>query len=136
MPRRPLRPRLISVQRLFSTFPAGVAGVGLLILRLCVTGTVFLYAHSFGGFASLTISSLSMATLALALGLGAFTPVPCAVVLLMQLWALIRLNGFDAVDTVIHACMTVSLLMLGPGYYSVDARLFGRRRILPRGDKF
>jgi hypothetical protein len=46
------------------------------------------------------------------------------------------LHGFDAVDTIIHASTTVSLLLLGPGDYSVDARLFGRRRILPGGDKF
>jgi uncharacterized membrane protein YphA (DoxX/SURF4 family) len=124
------------VQRLFSTFPAGVAGVGLLILRLCVTGTVFPLAHFFGGLASLTISSFLMATIALALCLGAFTPLSCVLVLLMQLWALARLNGFDAVDAVIYASMTVSLLMLGPGHYSVDARLFGRRRILSRDDNF
>jgi uncharacterized membrane protein YphA (DoxX/SURF4 family) len=124
------------VQRLFSIFPAGVAGVGLLILRLCVTGTVLLFAHFFGGLASLTISSFLMATIALALCLGAFTPVSCVLLLLMQLWALTRLNGFDAVDAVIHASMTVSLLMLGPGHYSVDARLFGRRRILSRDDNF
>jgi hypothetical protein len=117
-------------------FPAGVAGVALLILRLCVAGTLLVPAHLFGGLASPMISRLLMATLALALCLGAFTPVSCVLVLLMQFCTLTRLTGFDAADTVIHASMTVSLLMLGPGEYSVDAWLFGRRRILPRGDKF
>jgi uncharacterized membrane protein YphA (DoxX/SURF4 family) len=117
-------------------FPAGAAGVALLILRLCVTGTLLLPAYLFGGLAVPTISSLLMATLALALFLGAFTPMSCGLVLITQLCALTRLTGFEAAETVIHASMTVSLLMLGPGHYSVDARLFGRRRILPHGSKF
>jgi uncharacterized membrane protein YphA (DoxX/SURF4 family) len=115
-------------------FPAGVAGVALLILRLCVAGTIVLPTHLLGGLAPPTISTLLMGTLALALCLGTFTPVSCVLVLPMQFCALTRL-GFDAAETVIHASMTVSLLMLGPGAYSVDARLFGRRRILP-GDEF
>jgi len=116
-------------------FPAGAAGAALLILRLCVAATVLLRPHLLEGPASPTIFSLLMATSALALCLGAFTPVACILVLLMRLYALTRMHGFDAVDTVIHASMTVSLLLLGPGDYSVDARLFGRRRILPSGDK-
>lgn len=116
-------------------FPAGAAGAALLILRVCVAGTI-LRPHLLEGLATPTISSLLMATSALALCLGAFTPMACVLVLLMRLCALTRLHGFDAVDTVINASMTVSLLLLGPGDYSVDARLFGRRRILPSGDKF
>jgi hypothetical protein len=117
-------------------FPAGAAGAALLILRLCAAGTLLLRPHLLEGLVPPTISSLLMATSALALCLGTFTPVTCVLVLLMQLCALTRLHGLDAVDTIIHASMIVSLLLLGPGGYSVDARLFGRRRILPSGDKF
>jgi hypothetical protein len=117
-------------------FPAGAAGAALLILRLCVAGTVLLRPHLLEGLAPPTICSLLMATSALALCLGALTPVVCVLVLLMQVCTLARLHGLDTVDTIIHASMAVSLLLLGPGDYSVDARLFGRRRILPSGDKF
>jgi hypothetical protein len=116
-------------------FPAGVAGGALLILRLCVAGTMYLPARLLGDLVPPTVSGLAAAVLALALCLGAFTPLTCALVLLFHLAALTMPSGL-ALDTVNHAGVIVSLLLLGPGAYSIDARLFGRRRVFPPDDNF
>jgi hypothetical protein len=123
------------MQRLFTMFPAGVAGVALLILRLCVAGSVSLSARFLMDLAPHPVGGIVAGALALALCVGAFTPVTCALILLAHVWALTRASNL-AVDIVIHAGVTVSLLMLGPGAYSVDARLFGRRLIFPRDKSF
>jgi uncharacterized membrane protein YphA (DoxX/SURF4 family) len=62
--------------------------------------------------------------------LGLLTPVACIGAILMQLTAL-RASTLQAdMDIFLHALTTLALLFLGPGSYSTDARLFGRRLIL------
>lgn len=58
---------------------------------------------------------------------GLWTPIAAALSLFIELWFLTQ-----ALDTALHlhlACLALSLMMLGPGAFSVDARLFGRKRI-------
>ncbi len=83
----------------------------------------------------LIAAGIVASALALALCLGAFTPVTCVLILVAHVWALTRASSFP-VDIVIHLGVTVSLLVLGPGAYSVDARLFGRRLIFPGDESF
>jgi putative oxidoreductase len=68
--------------------------------------------------------------------LGIWTPVCCAL--------LIAINGFSlfAGDaTAIHchvvgALLVASLALVGPGAYSIDSRLFGRRIVvIPSGEE-
>jgi hypothetical protein len=62
--------------------------------------------------------------------LGMLTPVACIGAIVLQLTAL-RPSTLQAnMDIFLHVLMTISLLLLGPGAYSTDGRLFGRRLIL------
>jgi len=125
----------------FSTsFPRGGAGVGLLLLRLSValqllSETLFADVAPWwqatlpGGLAAL----LSV-MLAVLLVLGMLTPVAGAVAALCQLFCLAHAGWAQASPCIVGAFTAAALVLLGPGAYAADARLFGRRRlVLPAG---
>jgi len=63
---------------------------------------------------------------------GLWTPVMGTLVALDALWIALSIRPVAREHTWIHiflAVMAVSLAMLGPGAWSIDSRLFGRKRI-------
>jgi len=59
---------------------------------------------------------------------GLWTPIVGTSVALIEIWKILALTGDKSVWLLLGtAC--VSLAMLGPGLWSVDARLFGWRRV-------
>ena len=128
--------RLTSVQRLFSMFPPGRPGIGLLLLRISVAATfVLIVANRADLF---IIHLFIVATLiALALTIGFLTPYLSFVVCV---YALVNLFGASSrLDELLLASLMLTataLALLGPGAYSIDARLFGRRVVVvpPRKD--
>jgi hypothetical protein len=120
-----------SVQRLYSMFPTGRPGVALLLLRAALS--VLLLGSAVSPLAKLGSAWFLLApgTLAFALCLGCFTPVVASLCFLFELG--IALVGLDVVQPV-HAGTILdaaALALLGPGAYSLDARWFGRRQIIP-----
>jgi uncharacterized membrane protein YphA (DoxX/SURF4 family) len=132
------------MQRLFSTFPDGRPGAGLLLLRgavgvtlLVLGGTCLEHARQDAGW-NLAAGLLAVASGA-SLLIGFLTPVGVfagllALVLLLSSQspdAPVLLNGKLAAPLVV--VVAAALALLGPGAFSVDARLFGRREInIPR----
>jgi putative oxidoreductase len=119
------------LQRLFSTFPNGWPGRGLLLLRL-VAG-LFLFQHSVGGFmvaprhesVMLYVIAASAGILLLA---GLWTPIAGALVALTEFWT--ALTGTDHLQSaILLATMGIALAIIGPGARSIDAHLFGRKRL-------
>jgi hypothetical protein len=117
-------------------FPAGLPGVALLLLRLCVAGMLLPHGGLLGDVLPPMVRDILVTALALMLCVGALTPICCLFALIVQVAAIVHSEGLGATDAVIHAGVAACLVLLGPGAYSVDARLFGRRIILPRDDKF
>jgi uncharacterized membrane protein YphA (DoxX/SURF4 family) len=123
------------LQRLFSTFPRGGPGVGLLLLRICfVIALISLAPTSISETSSQTIGIVQFGIAAFAglfLVVGLWTPVMGVVAALDEMWMAVTLDapgqGGMWVHTVL-AVLGVSVAMLGPGAWSIDARLFGRRR--------
>jgi len=119
------------VQRLFSSFPSAWPGVGLLLLRLIGAGPVVV-----GGITALLAESASPAPWLDIIGaaggslllMGLWTPLGGALQALAQGCLAFWNGGVDA-DSLICAGIAASLVMLGPGAWSVDARLYGRKRI-------
>lgn len=122
------------LQRLFSTFPNSWPGVGLLQLRLCLA-TAVLYFGLAGlskPYGTIVFQQASIAAAGAFFVLaGLWTPVMGTLVALDQVWIAFSSYSLAPEDAWIHAflaVLAVSVAMLGPGAWSIDARLFGRKR--------
>lgn len=105
------------MQRLFVMFPDRAPGVGLLWLRLCLaTALCWPWPHA-------PIEQWFLAVLSLLLGSGWLTPLAVSASIV---WLF-----FDGAPPALVA-LPVCLLLLGPGAYSLDACLFGRRVLVGR----
>ena len=80
----------------------------------------------------LSIESVIMHVLAIGAGAllaaGLWTPVSAALVAVFELWNALSQPG-DPLAKVLLGTLGVALALLGPGACSVDARLFGWKRI-------
>jgi putative oxidoreductase len=119
------------VQRLFSTFARGWPGVGLLLLRVAAGSSLIARSilvlentPTFGtGFLQLFIATAGLLLIA-----GLWTPIGAAVMVLLELWRIISRHGDPASD-ILLCVLALAIALLGPGAWSVDARLFGWKRI-------
>ena len=119
------------MRRLFSSFASGWPGVGLLVLRGAAGSSLIARAILALGN-TLTFGTgffqLFTATTGLLLIIGLWTPVVATVMVLLELWRIISRSGDPASDILLCA-LAFAIALLGPGAWSVDARLFGWKRI-------
>jgi len=121
----------VSLQRLFSTFANGWPGVGLLIQRL-VLG-IALLCHGIALLrrvpaVGLILPDLIGSVLGLFILAGLWTPAMGALVAVVQVWIVLTGAGDESM-AIILAALGGTLAMIGPGAWSIDARLFGRKYI-------
>jgi putative oxidoreductase len=120
-----------SVQRLFSIFPNGWPGRGLLLLRL-VAGALLVNDGIAELLGVVQWPGVARALLEIAAGLllatGLWTPITGVLIVMIELWCIASKAG-EVRNAVVLATCGAALAMLGPGAQSIDARLFGRRRI-------
>jgi putative oxidoreductase len=121
----------LGVQRLFSTFPNSWPGAGLLILRLVAGFSLLGVEYMTSGLEGVATVLLRCVTLAVAvlILLGFGTPFAAVGEAVIQVGIMI-LDGRYNSSAVIAAALGVALAMLGPGAWSLDARVFGRKRIV------
>jgi uncharacterized membrane protein YphA (DoxX/SURF4 family) len=130
------------LQRLFSSFPEGWPGIGLIFLRLTVAVNAILCAiDALVGPRSHAICAWAVGSLAIAVGaaifLGFLTPVASVAATVGYLIKGVSPslmtqanNHISALAAFILAAISGALVLLGPGAFSLDARLFGRREII------
>ena len=124
-----------ALQRLFSTFADGWPGGGLLLQRL-LTGTILLYCGithvgKASQFVPITPHIIG-AGAGILLLVGLWTPVGGVLVTIVELWIVLSRVG-DPLVPLMLATLGATLAMIGPGAWSIDARLFGRKHIEPPG---
>ena len=125
------------MRRLFSTFARGWPGIGLLILRL-VLGTALIWRavgrlHSDPSTDVTVLSVLGIGAAVLLL-MGLWTPVAATLVAAIELWKIYWKLG-DPWIYLLLGTIAIALAMLGPGLWSLDARMYGWKRIDPPSRK-
>ena len=123
------------VTRLVFRYPDGAAGIALVLLRLaCAWISVLVITRvpfpQFSPNASIVVS----ATFALALALGFGTRIVAFVAAAAAIAIAFMTRSDIALTMIARACGCAALGLLGPGAYSIDATVFGRRviRLEPR----
>ena len=119
------------MQRLFSIFPNGWPGKGLLVLRLAAGGILLT-----NGIAWLASSPhrdpIAPAIIGIAAGvlmlIGFWTPVGGALAFISQSWTALII-GILPETAILLLSISVAVAMLGPGAWSIDSLLFGRHRL-------
>ena len=121
------------MRRLYSTFAGGWPGLGLILMRLVVglaiassAGSALLSSPAM----PMTLVSVLLASAAILLIIGLFTPIVGTLVALIEACRLLIIPA-DRLVYLLVATFGAALAMLGPGLWSLDARLFGWKRIEP-----
>jgi hypothetical protein len=121
------------LQRLFSNFANGWPGMGLLLQRILTVvllirfGIIDLMGTS---FSSSMIPQIIGTIAGLLLLIGLCTPIVGILIAIVGLWLGINHTG-DPWISIVLATLGGTAAMIGPGAWSIDARLFGRRHIEP-----
>lgn len=111
-------------------FPSGRPGVALLLLRLAVAAGLCLMPDSGRALYLVLPSPLPLPVLSLLaamLVLGLLTPLTA-----LAVWVLgvLALRASVQAPLILIVLQALVLMLIGPGAYSVDARLFGRRKLV------
>ena len=120
-----------------SRFPDGRHAVGLLLLR-AVTAAAAIYLIGIRAGASpagLDIPAFALlAASGLAVLAGVFTAGNAALLAAVAFWFLLPFRAEPIVADPVAALVTIAdaaiIALLGPGAFSIDARLFGPRKIV------
>jgi uncharacterized membrane protein YphA (DoxX/SURF4 family) len=128
------------VQRLFSAFPDGGPGIGLLVLRGAAGLTVI--GHGVARLAGAPGATLETGSAALSIAssvavlVGLFTPGSAMLLAATVGWLSFPTHADTLLSATAAALLiadAVAIALVGPGAFSIDARLFGRREIvIPR----
>jgi hypothetical protein len=111
-------------------FPAGLPGIALLLLRLSVA--IMLFIDPAGRVlwpASIWLAVVSLVA-AVAVTAGFLTPILALICGALKVYALIGTAHGIAPLIVLALLLSFAVAMLGPGAYSLDAILFGRRVVM------
>jgi putative oxidoreductase len=122
------------LQRLFWTFAGGWPGIGLLIQRM-TAGALLLYCAAIILAKTSQAAEVAPAIVGGLAGvlvlLGLWTPIAGILVAVVETWSFFT-HTTSPLISVTLAMLGATLAMIGPGAWSIDARLFGRKHINTR----
>jgi hypothetical protein len=115
------------MQRLLGTFPNRSAGLALLVLRLAVAAALVSGARLCPSPETDVLLALSRIA-AILIIVGWYTPVAALAAGLVSLYPLLVCR--EPWVNALTIAILIAIGLLGAGAYSVDARLYGRRRLV------
>ncbi|MFC4310815.1 hypothetical protein ACFPN2_17100 [Steroidobacter flavus] len=118
------------MQKLFSMFPAGPPGVALLLLRLCLGALLFVDQTGRIAWPMPVWLAIGSVLAAAAVAVGILTPLFALVCGVLELAALAGMAELGAPWEVFNLILAIAAALLGPGAYSIDAWMFGRRVVV------
>jgi hypothetical protein len=120
------------MHRLYSMFPLGLPGAGLVCLRLAVAITLWPLPYGLVMWLGERPLFWCAAVLAMVLCMGLVTPVAAGICLALKCVELVNLGATPFQFVACLALASLALFLLGPGAYSLDSRLYGRRVLIIR----
>jgi len=112
-------------------FPQGGPGAALLLLRISVVAFLVILAVNYNGpFHRLVFAAVLLISSSLLVGF--LTPFLCVAGVVLVIAQLIFNPQASIVLCVIAIANAIALALLGPGAYSLDSKLFGRRVTIVR----
>jgi uncharacterized membrane protein YphA (DoxX/SURF4 family) len=129
------------LQQSFSAFPGGGPGVALLLLRAVIASLViaqgYFYLNGAKAAVELWIVGCAAMGIGIMLMIGFLTPIAGMLAGLGGIGIISSVlpsctpNLFDeTLPVILAATILVAMVLLGPGAFSADSRLFGRREII------
>jgi putative oxidoreductase len=119
------------MRRLFSSFARGWPAIGLLLLRIVAGGFLIMdgveKCRAGEPIGLLIVGLFSIVDGAL-LGAGLWTPLAGPFVIMLSTWGIL-VQHQDPHPRILLAAIGATLALVGPGALSLDARLFGWKRI-------
>ena len=131
----------VDLRKLFSTFPGKWPGVGLLLVRALVGCSLIVQGISYVQKLNESLMARGLAVLAFIGGTfllaGLMTPLVAVLVAAggigvalswLPLPSETLFDGYLAITNLV--VLSIAIALLGPGAFSLDARMFGRREII------
>ena len=119
------------MRRLFSNFARGWPGIGLLLIRI-VAGASLIINGVQKIQAGQSMESVMLGLLAIGDGallvVGLWTPIAGTLVIALASWEFIVRHD-NLYPRILLAAIGAALALVGPGAFSIDAWLFGWKRI-------
>jgi uncharacterized membrane protein YphA (DoxX/SURF4 family) len=114
-------------------FPSGIAGAALLVLRVSVAASLLVDGTLRWALVTSPWVLLIFVIPALLLVIGFLTPYAATVTCLVQLGVVILTGGQHNFHLLLSIPNGLVVALIGPGAYSIDAHIFGRRLLtVPR----
>jgi hypothetical protein len=111
-------------------YPRGAIGVARLLVRIAFC--ILLCTNELSDIFTGNPSAISLVLVVICIGLclGLFTSVLAAIAAALSIWALFAGHLNHLLVQVAAVLLSVVIAILGPGAFSVDGLLFGRRRVI------
>jgi hypothetical protein len=115
-------------------FPAGAPGIALLLLRVSLAAAILDRGPNCLKPAVGPLMWVALAAQSLLLCIGLMTPVVAVIACTLELLSLLVAPHTDMRIIAMSSLNAAAIALLGPGAYSLDARLFGRRVVVFRSE--
>ena len=116
-------------------FPTGLPGIGLIAVRVTVAAMLLVDGSPYAAPLPMGREIVSLVA-AVCLVIGILTPYAAAFAGCLEFWRLCTRDNVDLFHLIVAIVVSFALDVLGPGAYSVDNKIFGRRLVnLPHGSE-